>query len=512
MACRIRHSISAKNWTLVVTILGSSIAFIDGSVVGVAQPAIEASLGTDAAAVQWVVNAYQLSLSALMLVGGAAGDRYGRRLIFVMGLALFALASAACGLSQSSVQLIVFRAIQGIGAALLVPSSLAIIGATFKEKERGKAIGTWAAASALSAAVGPILGGFLVDHASWHWIFLINPALALPALWLANTHMPESRNKSAPSSLDWLGALLAFAGLGGAVFALIASTTLGWRSLWVSGAMAGGILLLIVFVWVEWKSAAPMMPLGLFRSHAFSGINLLTLLLYAALGGAMFFLPFDLIVAHGYAAAQAGAVFVPFTVIMAALSRWSGGLLDRFGARPPLIVGPIITAAGYVLLAFSRTSDSYALGFLLPVSVIGLGMTIAVAPLTTAVINAAPKRQVGVASGVNNAVASVARLLAVALLGAAGVAAYNNGIDARLPQSSSPAVRVALVEARGHFSDAGSLNKLQDDERHAAQEILRASLGDGTRVVMFIACGLSLGAAVCGAISSPSTTRRRRRA
>ena len=493
-----------KFWTLTIAILGSSIAFLDGSVVNVAMPAIANDLNADATAIQWIVNGYQLPLAALLLVGGAAGDQLGRRRIFVIGVCIFAVASIWCGFSQSSTQLIAARTAQGVGAALLVPSSLAIIGAAFEESERGKAIGTWAAFSALAGAAGPILGGWIVDHTTWHWIFLINPLLALPTIWLTLRHVPESRDPNAASEIDWHGALLAFAGLGCLVFGLILSPDLGWRNPRVIATVIGGTLLLVAFVWVEARSRAPMMPLELFRSRTFSGINLQTLLLYAAMGGAVFFLPFELIQVHGYSATQAGAAFLPFTLIMGVLSRWSGGLLGSLGARIPLVVGPAIAALAFGLLALTGNGGSYWTTFLFPIAILGLGMTIAVAPLTTVVIDAVPTHHVGAASGVNNAVAAVARLLAVAILGAVGLAAYNRGIDDRLAaRTISPEMRQIIAAARGSFVAPPSLEKLGGGDRRVAGEILTQSLADSIRLVMVISCGLALAGAFCGAIAAP---------
>jgi MFS family permease len=374
----------------------------------------------------------------------------------------------------------------------------------FDEHERGKAIGTWAAFSALAAAIGPILGGFIVDHATWHWIFLINPVLALPTLWLALRLVPESRDAQAPRRLDWPGAVLAFAGLGCAVYALITAASRGWAHLSTGGMAALGVVLLGVFIAVEARSAAPMMPLSLFRSRVFSGVNLLTLLLYAALGGAFFFLPFDLVQVHGYSVTQAGAVFLPFTIIMAALSRWSGGLIERLGARTPLVVGPAVAAVGYALLALSGRDGAFWSSFLLPIALVGLGMAIAVAPLTTVVINAVPAHRVGVASGVNNAVASAANLFAVAVLGAVGLAAYGNGIETRLATLDAPAdVRRVIGDARGSFVAPASLSALPAAQQAVARAAIADSLSGGIRLVMLLSCALALAAAACGAATAP---------
>jgi EmrB/QacA subfamily drug resistance transporter len=498
-----------KFWVLAVTILGSAMAFVDESVVNVALPAIETDLKAEVAVIQWLVNAYTLCVAALMLIGGAAGDRLGRRRVFVTGAAIFAIGSLWCGASPSVAQLIAARALQGIGAALLIPSSLAIIGASIDAAERGRAIGTWAGFSAIAAAVGPLLGGWIVDHVSWRWIFLVNPVLALPTIWAALARVPESRDSEAAPGLDWLGAFTAAAGLGSLVFGLIASSDRGWNDAMVQGAVAAGLILLIAFVVVEARSRAPMMPLDVFASPTFSGVNLLTLLLYAALGGAFFFLPFDLIQVHLYSATLAGAVFLPFTLMMGALSRWSGGLIDRFGARAPLIIGPTITAAGFALLALPGIDGSYATTFLLPMAVLGFGMAIAVAPLTTAVIGAVPTHRAGVASGINNAAAAVANLLAVAVLGAVALNVYDRDLGRHLAaQPVSADVRAAVQESRGKFVADPALARLQGDDRQAAETIVRGALADSIALVMWLAAALALMGAVCAALTIPAGVGR----
>jgi len=493
-----------KRWVLVVTILASTMAYIDESVVNVALPAIETDLGTSVVVIQWLVNAYTLSLAALLLVGGAAGDRFGRRLVFAIGTAIFAVASVGCGFSASVPELILARGIQGAGAALLIPCSLAIIGASFNEDERGKAIGTWAAFSAVSAAIGPLLGGWIVDHYSWRWIFLINPFVALPTIWIALRHVPESRDPEAPAELDWRGALLALTGLGALVFGLMESPDRGWRDSLVGVSVVAGLLLLAGFVWQERRGRAPMMPLGLFRSRTFSGVNLLTLVLYAGLGGAFFFLPYLLIQVHGYSATAAGAVFLPFTVIMAALSRWSGGLLDRFGPRLPLVIGPTIAAVGFLLFALPDARAPYWASFLLPMVVLGLGMTVTVAPLTTAVINAVPTRQAGVAAGINNAAATLANLLAVALLGAVALGVYNRALDHRVMTTTLPPAVVQAIEgARGKFV-LDTRMAVPGEERRLAEDAVRSALVDSIRLVMLLAAALALaGAAVAAVMIRP---------
>ncbi len=500
------YAASVKPWVLAVTILASSIAYVDESVVNVALPAIETDLKTSLEVIQWLVNAYTLCLSAFLLTGGAVGDLFGRRRIFVVGVAIFAVMSIWCGLSSDISQLILARGFQGAGAALLIPCSLAIIGATFDEAERGRAIGTWAGFSAIAGAVGPLLGGWIVDHFTWRWIFLINPVLALPAIWIAVNKVPESRDIQAKGGLDWRGSMLALASLGSLAFGLMSASVFGWSSAAVVGALLIGVLLFAAFIWEEARSPAPMLPLALFRSRTFSAVNLLTLLLYAGLGGAFFFLPFALIQVKGFSAFLAGAAFLPFTLIMALLSRWAGGLLDRFGAKGPLIIGPAIAALGFVLLAWRIGGGSYG-AFLVPIAILGFGMVISVAPLTTTVISAVPDHETGVAAGINNAIASVANLFAVAVLGALALGLYDRGLDRQLAGKSLPSDVVrAIGEAKGQFVIAPALEKVQGNDRQLAATIIRDSLAKSIRSVMLICAALALAGAASSTLL-PSSRR-----
>ncbi|NMM04801.1 MFS transporter [Polaromonas sp.] len=440
-----------KGFALAATVLGSSMAFIDGSVVNVALPAIQSDLagrqGANLADMQWVINAYLLALSSLVLVGGSLGDRFGRRTIFITGIALFSVASAACGFATGTLALIAARALQGVGAALLVPTSLAILGNLFEGKARGKAISTWAAWAAITAAAAPVLGGWLVDALSWRAIFFLNLPIAVAAVALALYAVPESRVARAPAQLDWLGALLVALGLGALTYGLTQAPAQGWRAFSVLGSLALGLVTLLAFVLVQARVRSPMMPLGLFRSPDFMGANLLTLLLYFALSGVLFFLPFVLIGAFAYSATAAGAALLPLSLALGLLSSATGRLMQRFGARLMLTIGPVIAAAGLALLALPSEGWSYWTGFFPGMLVLGLGMTLAVAPLTTTVMNAVATSHAGIASGVNNAVARVAGLLAVAAMGVVFSLALGQQVQGAPPEDLIRAFRFVVLAA-----------------------------------------------------------------
>jgi EmrB/QacA subfamily drug resistance transporter len=487
-------------WVLAATILGSSMAFIDGTVVNVALPTLQRDLGATAAAVQWVVQAYALFLAALILVGGSLGDHFGRKRIYVLGVALFTLASVGCGLAADAGQLIAFRALQGIGGALLVPGSLAIISAAFPDgEERGRAIGTWSGFTAITSALGPVLGGWLVDNASWRWVFLINVPVAAAVLALTLTHVPESRDPEATGGargLDWWGAGLATVGLGALVYGLTEAPARGWGEALVLGTLALGVGALAAFVAVEARSRAPMMPLGLFRSRTFAGANALTLLLYAALGGALYFFPFNLVQVQGYGSTAAGAAFLPMILIMFGLSRWAGGLIGRFGAKPPLVVGPAIAAAGFALFARPGIGGSYWTTFFPAIVTLGVGMAVTVAPLTTAVMGAVPDRFAGLASGINNAVSRTAGLLAVAVFGIVLAAAFRPGLGERLDGLNLPPEARAEVEAQvDRLAGAEPPAGLDEASRAEVARAIDGAFVAGFRVVMLLGAALALASA-----------------
>jgi len=431
------------------------MAFIDTTVVNVALPVLQADLHGSVADAQWIVDAYLLVLSSLILAGGALGDRLGRLRVFATGVVLFALASIWCGLAPSTAQLIAARAVQGAGAALLVPGSLALIAAKFPKEERGRAIGTWSSLTSLAIIAGPLLGGVLVQAISWRAVFLINIPIAGAVLVILVRHL-SAAEEHGTGAVDWTGTLLITAGLGGVVYAFIEAPVRGWGSAGVLTAMAAGLVACALFGFVERRASNPIVPFVLFRSRAFSGANLLTLLLYAALSLATFLLPFNLIQVQGYSPSQAGAAFLPFVATMSLLSRWTGALADRIGPRPLLIAGPLVAAAGLALLARPSIGGSYWTTFFPAVLVLGMGMAITVAPLTTTVMTSIEdERHTGAASGINNAVARAAGLLAIAILGAAAVSVFAKDLDARLAAGGAPpGIRQAMATQALRLAEA----------------------------------------------------------
>jgi EmrB/QacA subfamily drug resistance transporter len=435
----VRYGTSTGRWVLAATVLGSGMAFLDSTVVNVALPAIGADLDTSVSELQWTVNAYLVTLSALLLLGGSLGDRLGRRTVFVTGLVAFTGASVLCGLAPTSGILIAARALQGVGGALLVPGSMAIIAATFHHDDRGRAIGAWSGLAAVASSIGPFLGGWLIDAVSWRLVFLINVPLAIVTIAIAVRHVPETRS-STHEPLDIRGAVLVTAAL-----AAISYAAIQHGSPHAPIAAAAGVLALVAFLAAERSSEHPMLALRLFRSSQFTGVNVTTLGVYAGLGGTLFLVVLRLQLSLGYSALEAGAALMPFTAIMLVLSRAAGQLGQRIGARLPLTVGPLITAAGILVLSGADAGDSYGSAVLPGVALFGLGMAVTVAPLTAAVFGSVPDELAGVASGVSNAAARFAGLIAVAALPAlAGIGTHGSIADS-LDAGYGTALRIAAA-------------------------------------------------------------------
>jgi EmrB/QacA subfamily drug resistance transporter len=427
--------------------------------------------------------------------------------MFLVGVGIFAAASIACGFASNIQQLVIARSVQGIGAAFLVPGSLSIISASFNEKTRGQAIGTWSGFTAITTAVGPVLGGWLIEHASWHWAFFINVPVAVAVIAISLRHIPESRNAIA-RHVDWLGALAATVGLGGVVYGLIESTSLGWGHPLVFGSLIASFACLIGFLFVEARVSSPMVPLKLFESRSFRGANLLTLFLYAALGMFFFLFPMNLIQVQGYPTTATGAAALPLILLMFLLSRWSGGLVTRYGPRAPLVTGPLIAATGFVLFAVPGVGADYWRAFFPAFIVLGLGMAISVAPLTTVVMSSVDRDRAGTASGINNAVARVAGVLAVAILGIVMVKLFSSGLNRSLPGRRLPPGILQYVRSNEIKLAGLDVPSGLDADTTA---LIRASISHafvfGFRTIMLICAGLSVASAAVASLMIPSKTQ-----
>jgi EmrB/QacA subfamily drug resistance transporter len=472
------------------------MAFIDSTVVNVAIPTLQTTFHASVVDVQWVVEAYGIFLSSLILTGGALGDLIGRRRMFLIGVAIFATASIACGSAASIHELVTARCVQGIGAALLVPGSLAIISACFDEDSRGKAIGTWSGFTAITSALGPLLGGWLIQYASWRWAFLLNVPLGVAVVGISLRHVPESRG-SQVKQVDWLGALLATLGLAGIVTGFLESTRLSWTNPLVLASGVGGLLFLAIFLAVEARSSSPMVPLALFESPSFLGANIFTLFLYSIVGIFFFLFPMDLIQVQGYSATAAGSAMLPIILSMFLLSRWSGGLVKRYGGRTPLILGPLIVAGGFILFAVMLAAGNYWKTYFPASLLFGLGMAVTVAPLTTVVMNSVEQQHAGTASGINNAVARVAGVLAIAVFGTVMVKSFDSHLEQnltglRLPQSIVREVRLREVELAGLALPEG----VDAHTGEAIREAISASFISGFRIVLLCCAGLSIASAL----------------
>src|SRR5438128_2119511 len=499
---------SSGRWVLAATTVASSMAFIDGTVVNVALPALQTNLNATIVDVQWVIEAYSLLIAALLLVGGSVGDHFGRRRVFLVGVALFAFASAWCGFAANIGQLIAARAVQGLGAALLVPGSLAIISSSFTEDQRGRAIGTWSGFSAITTAIGPVIGGWLIENVSWRAVFFINIPLALLVILMSLWRVPESSDKES-AGLDWWGAILGALGLGALVYGLIESSRLGFSDRSVVVALVAATLLLAFFLIVEARVPNPMLPLTLFRSRTFAGANLLTFLLYGALGGTLFFLPLNLIQVQHYSATAAGAALLPFILIIFLLSRWSGGLVERYGPKIPLVAGPLITALGFALFMLPGVGGSYWQKFFPAIVILGIGMAVSLAPLTTTVMNSVTQNHVGIASGVNNAVARGAGLLAIAALGIVMLHSFNHALDRRLADGNvPPAAWQSLQAQRSRLAAAPIPEELNQATQQMIGHAIAESFVHAFRLVMAIGATLAVVSAIVAWLLIDAPTRK----
>jgi EmrB/QacA subfamily drug resistance transporter len=500
-------------WVLVATILVSGMAFIDTSALNVALPAIQADLRASGPELLWIVNGYLLMLAALILTGGSLGDRLGRKRVFMGGVVFFLAGSLACGLAPSAGWLIAARIVQGVGGAVMIPGSLAIITAFFPAGQRGSAIGTWSSATTMVTIAGPLLGGLLADAGWWRGVFLINLPLGGFALWVLARHVPESRAAGQADRLDIPGALLVALGLSGLTFGFISAPERGFNNPLVVTSLGLGAVALAGFVVVEARSRQPMLPLALFRSPTFTGANLLTLFLYGALSVGLFFLSLTLVQVQGYRQAQAGLALLPFTVLLTLLSRWAGGLVDRLGACLPLIVGPALAGLGFALLAIPDLGagpEAYWRSYFPGIATFGLGMAVTVAPLTATVMNSADSSLPGAASGVNNAIARTAGVLAIAIVGSIALFGFSASLDARaqaLPLSQSARQDVQAEAAK--LGLAAVPSSVPADQAGDVRQAIDLAFLDAFRLVMIICAALAWLSAGMAAwlIAGPGSTQ-----
>ena len=487
-------------WVLFATIAASSMAFIGGSALNVALPAIQRELGASGADLLWIVNSYALLLASLILVGGSLGDHYGRKRIYAIGIVVFMGTSFICGIAPTTEILIASRTVQGIGGALMIPGSLAIVSAYFDDDRRGWAIGIWSAFTMMTSIAGPILGGWLAENGLWRMVFFINIPLGIASIIALLIYVPESYDEEAPKELDIIGAVLATLGLAGFTFGFIEGPQRGFDTPLVLFSIMGGIVALIAFVWNEHRSDHPMMPLRLFLSRTFSGANLLTLLLYGALGGALFFLPLNLIQVQGYAESVAGFALLPMTLVMVGLSFVMGSVVDRYGPRIPLIAGPSFVGVAFVLLAMigiTDGQDAYWTSFFPAVCVFGLGMGITVAPLTTSVMGSVPQHNAGIASGINNAMSRSSQVLAVAIMGGIALILFNQGLLTHPDiMELSPAIQEELASESENLAGMTVPDSLDEDATEQVQSLIRQSFADTFSVIMLIAAGMSFASAM----------------
>jgi len=484
-----------ERWTLISTILASGMVFIDFSALNVVLPAIQEDLNISGKTLFWIINAYSLFLSSLLLLGGSLGDIYGRVKIFVAGIIIFSVSSFLCGISPGKDLLIAGRAFQGIGGALMVPGSLAIISAIIPKQRRGKAFGTWSTFSALTTIIGPALGGWLAGLGLWRVIFFINIPLAIFTIIVLITKVPENKDESA-KRLDVTGALLATLGLSGITYGFLEASDSGFGNSIIQLALIFGFISLIAFIFYEKKSSHPMMPLNLFNSKTFSGVNVMTLFVYAALSASLFFLPLNLIQVQGYPEEIAGLTLLPFAVILAGLSRFSGIFADKFGARKPLIAGPIFAGIGLLLLTFPGLTNGpkdYWVTYFPGIIILGIGMGIVVAPLTATVMAAVPEHNSGIASGVNNTMARTAGLLAIAILGSLIIITFKGKLETNVNKLDIPVIKKSeLINNAGKLADTQPPENLNEEETNNVKEIIKTSFIQSFDFIIYISAALTL--------------------
>ncbi len=492
-----------KTWVLVAAILGSSMSFVDATAVNVALPIVQRDLQASSDAMQWVIESYALFLSALILAGGSLGDVFGRKRCFALGIAIFALASIGCALAPGVAVLIAARSVQGIGAALALPESLALISVAFTGAERGRAIGTWSGFASIMGAAGPLIGGFLAQTASWRWVFIINVPLAVVVVAIAIWRVPESRDEHASHAIDWSGALLATLGLGALVYGLIRLELPGSGAAGY-GPVAAGVALLALFVVAQLRARHPMLPPSMFASRVFTVANVYTFALYFALGGSLYFFPYTLIDVQQYTPTAAGAAFLPFVLLQFTLSRWSGGLMAKIGARTPLVVGAALAGCGFVAFALPGIGGGYWTTYFPAVVLLGIGAAFFIAPLTTTVFDASDPALSGLASAINNAVARTAGLVAIALLGIVFAGVFARGFDARLVHARvSVTTRALAGRERAKFAAGSVPADVPAADRDAVALAVRNGYIAGFRAVMLASAGVAYLAALVAFVALP---------
>ena len=491
-------SSTQKKWALAATIIGSGMAFINGSVVNVALPAIQSALDSSVSDMQWVVSIYTFILGTLILTGGSAGDYYGRKRVFGTGVFVFLLSTIWCGLAPDVLQLIIARGGQAVGGAMMIPGSLAIITDLYEQEQRGKAIGTWSAFTALASAAGPLLGGILVDQLNWRFIFLISVPLAIAALIILYWKVPESNTPDKSGKPDWMGALTATLGLGLICYGMIEGSELGISNPIVISTILVGAIVFIGFIYVEYTVDQPMMPPGLFKSRNFTGANLVTMSFYFSLAGVFFILPFNFIQIQGYSATAAGAAFIPFPLLVGGLSRWSGGMIVRFGARPLLVAGPVVTSIGFILLGIYGMGSSYWYNFFPGIFFMGLGVALSFAPMNTTVMSSVGRSEAGTASGINKAVSRLSGMLSVALLGALAIAMFSQQLTVQMDQENIPKkVQEQMLQEASSLAKADIPKDVSPETKNALEQNIRQSFLSSFRIVMFASAGLVFLGAIC---------------